>query len=163
MWNCHSWPLDMPVAMWNCHSWALHVSSNVKLPFWTTRCQYWGNRSTSRSRGWSAKFEAKFELILTSKCQCWGVDLPADLGVDLPSLNSSWPLDVSNNVKLPFLTTRHVSSNVKIAILYHYMSVPMRNCHSWPLDVSSNGGEVFQLPFLTTRCQYQCEIAILDH
>ena len=36
----------------------------------------------------------------------------------------SWPLDVSSNVKLPFLTTR--------------CPVTMWNCHSWPLDVSNN-------------------------
>ena len=50
-----------------------------------------GGRSASRSRGRSAKFE----LILTTRCQYQGVDLPADLGVDLPNLNSSWPWDVS--------------------------------------------------------------------
>ena len=45
---------------------------------------------------------AKFELILTTRCQYWGVDLPADLGVDLPNLNSSSPLDVSTRgVDLP--------------------------------------------------------------
>ena len=38
----------MSVAMWNCHSWPLDVSSNVKLPFLTTRCQYWGSISQSR-------------------------------------------------------------------------------------------------------------------
>ena len=36
------------------------------------------------------------------------------------------------------------------------MSVAMWNCHSWPLDVSSN----MKLTFLTTRCQYPCRIAI---
>ena len=29
----------MSVAMWNCHSWPVDVSSNVKLPFLTSRCQ----------------------------------------------------------------------------------------------------------------------------
>ena len=38
----------MSVAMYNCHSWLLDVSSNVKLPFWTTRCQYWGSISQSK-------------------------------------------------------------------------------------------------------------------
>ena len=38
LWNCH-FDHQMSVAMWNCHSWPLHVSSNVKLPFLTTRCQ----------------------------------------------------------------------------------------------------------------------------
>ena len=35
------------------------------------------------------------------------------------------------------------------------MSVAMWKFHSWPLDVSSN----VKLPFLTTRCQYQCQTA----
>ena len=38
---------------------------------------------------------AKFELILTTRYQYGDIDLVADVGVDLPNLNSSWPLDVS--------------------------------------------------------------------
>ena len=53
-------------------------------------------------------------------------------------------LDVISKVKLSFLTL-DVSSNVKLA--------------SCPLDVSSN----MKLPFMTTRCQQQCEIAYNDH
>ena len=34
------------------------------------------------------------------------------------------------------------------------MSVVVWNCHSWPLDVSSS----VKLPFLISRCQYQCAI-----
>ena len=80
------------------------------------------------------------------------------------------PLDVSSNVKLPFLTTRcqqhyeiailHHQMSVAIGnyILDHQMSVPMRNCHSLPLDVSSN----VKLPFLTTRCQQHYEIVIFS-
>ena len=30
----------MSVVMWNCHSWPLDISSNVKLPCLTIRCQY---------------------------------------------------------------------------------------------------------------------------
>ena len=57
----------------------------------------------------------------------------------------SWPLDVSGNMILIFLTTRCQCwgggrSTGRSA-----------NCHSWPLDVSSN----VKLPFWTTRCQYQ--------
>ena len=35
----------------------------------------------------------------------------------------------------------------------------MWNCHSWLLDISRH----VKLPFLTMRCQKQCEIAIPDH
>ena len=39
---------------------------------------------------------------------------------------------------------------------YIYM-LCTRNCHSSPLHISS----YVKLPFLTTRCQQKCEIAIL--
>ena len=48
-------------------------------------------RSVSRSR----RRSAKFELILITRCQYQGVDLPAALGVDLENFNSSLPQDVS--------------------------------------------------------------------
>ena len=72
----------------------------------------------------------------------------------------SWPQDASNNVKLPFWTTRcqywgvDLLADLPIAILDHKMSVlggRSANYHSWPQDASSN----VKLPFLTTRCQYQ--------
>ena len=67
----------MSEAVWNCHSGPLHVSSNVKLPFLTTRCQY----------------------------QCEIAILDHYMSVTMWNCHS-WPLDVSSNVKLPFLTTR---------------------------------------------------------
>ena len=60
-----------------------------------------------------------------------------------------WPLDVSSNVKLPFLSTR-CQYQCEIAILDHYMSVSMWNCHCWPLHVSSS----VKLPVFRTRCQH---------
>ena len=106
----HAGPLDMSI---------VDRSAKFELIL-ISRCQYWGWRYAGRLRGRSAKFE----LILTTRCHywkgedpCWqnrGVDLPnfelildhymsvlgrvdlvADLGVVLPNLNSSWPLDVS--------------------------------------------------------------------
>ena len=61
-----------------------------------------------------------------------GVDLPADLIVDLPIWSftaalwncHSWPLDVS-------MGSRYASSSS-----YMGFDVVMWNCHSWPLDVS---------------------------
>ena len=52
-----------------------------------------------------------------------------------------WPLDVSTGgeCEIAILDHSDVSSNVKIAILDHYMSVAMWNCHSGPLDVSTGG------------------------
>ena len=57
----------------------------------------------------------------------------------------SWPLHVSGNMKLPFLTTTCQWS--------------MWNCHSWPLHVSSN----VKLPCLTIRCQYRECISECEH
>ena len=61
----------------------------------------------------------------------------------------SWPLDVSRNVKLPFLTTR--------------MSVEMWNCHSWPLDVSNNisGDCISNLVLVSTFGMYMCIYALV--
>ena len=79
-----------------CQYWGIDLSADlgVDLPNlnspWPHRCQYQGCRSASRSRGRSAKFD----LILTIRCQYWELSLPANVGVDLPYLNSSWPQDV---------------------------------------------------------------------
>ena len=113
----------------------------------TTRYQYWGDRS------------AKFELILTTRCQYWWVDLP--------NLNSSWPLDVSTEgvdlleylgVDLPNLI-----SSWWLDVSTEEGDLPNLNS-SWPLDVSTKEGgpagrsrgrsAKFELIF-TTRCQYQ--------
>ena len=86
-----------------------------------------------------------------------GVDLPEDLGVDLPNLNSSWPGGVSNgeggrsaslfvnmnshcrNVNLLFLTTK-----------YQYWG---GRSASWSVNMNSHSRNV-NLLFLTTRCHY---------
>ena len=125
-------------------SWCAYMSfhsSNVKLPFLTTRCQYQGDK----------------------------LDLPGDLPVDQPiwaltvvMINCySWPLDIStrrgrsaswsaymsfhsSDVKLPFLTTR-----------YQYLD-GVRSAGrsaSWSAYMSYNSSNV-KLQFLTTRCQY---------
>ena len=124
-----SWPLD--VSTWGVDlpnlnsSWPLDVSTE-------------GGRPGGRSRGRSAKFE----LILTTRCQYWRVvDLLADLRVDLPYLYSSRPLDVSTRrVDLPNLNS------------------------SWPLVCQywegrsggrSKGRSAKIVLILTTRCQYQ--------
>ena len=144
---------DLGVDLPNLNSsWPLDVSTE-------------GDRSTVRSRGRSAKFE----LILTTRCQYWGVvDLPADLGVDLPNLNSSWPLDVSTGgVDLPNLNSSwpldvsicqiwtHLDHLGRGVDLLADLGVDLPNLNSsWPLDVSTGGRSAkFEL-ILTTRCQY---------
>ena len=156
----------MPVPGGRLATWSTNMSSNsrnVKLPFLTTRCHY------------------------------WGVDLPVDLPLDLPiwvltveMWNCySWPLDAttggcrsasrsanmssnSRNVKLLFLTTRchYWGVDLPLDLPIWALIVEMWNCHSWPLDASTSGGRSanwsanmsssrnVKLPFLTTRCHY---------
>ena len=135
MWNCHSWPLDASTI---CHlgeisyhhTWALPLGSrsatwsanmtsnsrNVKLPFLTTRCHYWGVdlpldlqiwhliwHSSNASEGKCANWPLTVEILHhTTRCHYQGVDLPLDLPI--------WPL-----------------------------TVEMWNCHSWPLDATTGG------------------------
>ena len=42
--------------------------------------------------------------------------------------------------------------------IWQFLWGELWNCHSWPPDVSSK----VQLPFVTTRCQWQYEIAICN-
>ena len=109
------------------------------------RCQYHGGESASRCMG---RF-AKFELILTTRCQYQRIDLPAYLGVDLPNLNSSWPLDVlTRGVALPaYLGSRSAKFELILPMRCHYwegiglsadLGVDMPNLNSsWPQDVST--------------------------
>ena len=123
------------------------------------RCQYQGGRS------------AKFEIILTTRCQYWGVDLSADIGIDLPNLNWSWPQDVSAGgidqpaylgVDLPNLNSSwpwDVSAGGIDQPADLGVDLPNLNS-SWPWDVSTRGVDLpnlnssFEL-ILTMICQYQ--------
>ena len=60
----------MWVAMWNCHSWPLDVSSNVKLPYLTVRCQY-GWEGISESEHFIWKFGSQCALDLTMGGISW--------------------------------------------------------------------------------------------
>ena len=131
-------------------------SRNVKLPFLTTRCHYWGV---------DIPLDLPIRALTVEMWNCYSwpldantVDLPIDLPIWALTVEMwnchSWPLDVttggsrsatwsanmsshSRNVKLLFLTTR-----------CHY-------CRSanWSANMSSNSRNV-KLPFLTTRCHY---------
>ena len=57
-------------AMWNCHSWPLDVSSNVKLPCLTVRCQY-GWEGISESEHFIWKFGSQCALDLTMGGISW--------------------------------------------------------------------------------------------
>ena len=124
----------------------------MKLPFLTTRCQY------------------QCQIAILNQQQCEIVYLHHQRSVSMGNYNSyhqisvamrscpSSPLDVSSNVKLPFLTTR-CQQQCEIAVLDHQMLVAMCKYPSSLLHVSSN----VKLPFVTTRCQQQCEITIPEN
>ena len=137
-----SWPQDVSTGRDGNVSRSRGRSAKFELIL-TTRCQYHRGRSYSRSRGRSAKFE----LILTTRCQYWGVDLPADLGVDLPNLNSSWPQDVSTRGRSSSRSRgRSAKFELNLTVRCQYRGdrsasrVDLPNLNSsWPQDVSTGG------------------------
>ena len=110
-------------------SWSVSMSSNrrnVKLPFLTTRCHYWGI---------DLPLDLPISALTVEMWNChswpldattWGIDLPLDLPISALTVEMwnchSWPLDATTwgrsaswsantssnrrNVKLPFLATR---------------------------------------------------------
>ena len=108
-------------------------------PIWTHLDHYisvWEDRSGGRSRDRSAKFE----LILTTRCQYWGVDVP--------NLNSSWPLDVSTVGGRSGGRSRGRSAKFELILT--------TRCQYWegrPSGRSRGRSAKFEL-ILTTRCKY---------
>ena len=72
----------MSVVMWNCHSWPLDISSNVKLPCLTIRCQY--RECISECEHFIWKLGSQCELHF----KLGGVYLTAYLGTASENLNS---------------------------------------------------------------------------
>ena len=102
IWNYHSWALDVN-RYEKCHSSPTDVSSNMKLPSFTTRY---------------VSSNVKLPL-LTTRCheECEIAILLLDMSGAIWNCHS-WPLDVMRNVKLPFLTTR-CQQQCQITILDH--------------------------------------------
>ena len=129
----------MSVGMWNCHSWPLDVSS-----MWIIWLFWIGSHYIhSSANQWSA---------VTGSFQ-WGVHhLTVSNGLSLQTFISWWS---SHLCSIDWASISSISAKFSIAVfkaltIFDYeMSVAMWNCHSWPLDVSSN----VKLSFLTTRCQ----------
>ena len=178
----HSWPLDVSTS----GSWSANMSSNsrnLKLPFLTTRCLYWGDRSAvnlpictltveisshhswpldaSTSGSWSANINSNSRNLkspfLTTGCIYWGVNLPVDQPIWAPrveiSSHHSWPLDASTvgvdmpvdlpiwaltveisnwHPLLPDASTGEVDLPVNLPIWA--LTVEISSHHSWPLD-----------------------------
>ena len=118
---------------WKLTSRAFRSSREERKPLCQQKCVWrkcCGVSSASRSRGRSAKFEP----ICTTRCQSWGVDLPADL----PKLNSSWPLDVSTGEGVDLLADlQKLNSSWPLDVnTGEGVDLPKLNS-SWPLDVST--------------------------
>ena len=172
----------MSVAMWNCHSWPQHVSSNVKLPFLTSRYQQQCKIASLEnlmsapgglSDSLSGYFTQKFWLIsdlghficqvpggyiwqliwvphLKIWTHIWSWSLhPTNYGGISDLVEHfiwKWLAKMSFNNNISYYIWQMLALIVEISVA---MSVTMWNCHSWPVDVSSN----VKLPFLTSRCQ----------
>ena len=159
----------MSVAMWNWHSWPLDISSSVKLPV---------QRTQFRTRGyiwqpfWVLHFTSDLghfilqvggitdclfgyfisHLILVTSSDKFGRYIWLRWTLHL----QTWPAKMCLNNNIAYYMWQIWGLMIEISVA---MSVAMWNCQSWPLDDSSN----VKLAFLTTRCQQQCEIAILDN
>ena len=103
MLNCHSWPLDATTGGGRSATWSANMTSNsrnVKLPFLTTRCHYWGVDLPLDLPLWHL-------IVEMLNCHSWPID--ATTGVWTASRSATWSANMtsnSRNVKLPFLTTR---------------------------------------------------------
>ena len=195
IWNCQPWPLDastavgvhlpvdlpiwpVTIAIWNCHSWPLDASTGVgvylpvDLPIWPVTIAIWNchswpldayTRSGSRSVSESAYVTCNNRNLklpfLAIRCLYWR------------GTSASWSAYMTcnnSNLKLPFLATRCLYGGVALPVDLPIwpVTIPIWNCHSWPLDASTWGGGRFaswymtcnnsnlKLPFLATRCLY---------
>ena len=135
MWNCHFRLLDVSIrgsrsAYMNCNS------SNVKLPFFTIRCQYQGGRSASRYKSWSAYGSLKSSNVklpfLNTGFQSWPVDLPIWAFTVTMWNCHSWLLDV---------ITRGVDvlGDLTVDLPIWALTIAIWNCLSWPLHVCTRG------------------------
>ena len=198
----HSWTLDASTGGRSA-SWLANMSSNnrnVKSPFLTAKCLYWGvflpvNRpiwaltveissdhswtldasTGGRSASWLANMSSNNRNVkspfLTAKCLYWGVFLPVDLPIWALTVeisnHNSWPLDASTggrsanwsanicsnirNLKSPFLTTRCLYWGVDLPVDWPILAltVEISSHHSWQLDASTSGDTCWLF------CQYE--------
>ena len=118
-------------------------SRNVKLPFLTTRCPYWGERSASRSATSPATMSSNSRNVklpfLTMRCHYCG-ERSASRSATSPATMSS----NSRNVKLPFLTMRcqYWGVDLPLHLPIWALTVEMWNCHSWPQDAPTGGRDL---------------------
>ena len=125
---------------------------NVKLPFLTTRCHYWG--------GWvdlPLDLPIRALTVEITYCHSWPLDAThgeVDMPVGLPiwSLTiemwncHSWPLDATTRgwVDLP------------LDLPIWPLTVEMWNCHSSPLDTSTGGRSATWSANMNSNIQITC-------
>ena len=113
----------MSVAVWNCHSWPLDISSSVKLPVLTTRCQHWGDSSSG--------YFISHLILVSSSDKLWGVYLIAYLATSSHILSWSLHLKVMGGYIWQLIWVLHLK------IWSHILS--------WSLHLTSYGGYIWQL------------------
>ena len=160
----------MPLLGGRSASWLANMSSNsknLKSPFLTTRCLYWGVDLPVDQPIWALTVEISNHHSWPLDASARGVDLTVDLPIWALTVEisncHSWPLDAS---------ARGVDLPVDLPIWA--LTVEISSHHSWPLDASTSGGRSaswsanmssnsrnLKSPFLTTRCLYWGEICQL--
>ena len=144
-------------------SWLANMSSNnrnLKSPFLTARCLYWGIDLPVHLSIWALKVEI-------SSHHSWPLDTSTSGG-----WSASWSANISSNsrnLKLPSLTTRYLYWGVDLPVEMPIwaLTVEISSHHSWPLDTSTGGVDLpvdlanmssnnrnVKSPFLTAKCLY---------
>ena len=139
---------------------------NLKSPFLTTRCLYWGVDLPVDQPIWALTVEISNHPFLTTRYLYWR------------GRSASWSANMSSNsrnLKSPFLTTRCLYWGIDLPVNWpkrknHLTSNMLKSqvTTSWPLDASTGGVDLLvdlanmssnsrnlKSPFLTTRCLYQ--------
>ena len=116
-------------------SWLANMSSNnrnLKSPFLTVRCLYWGIDLPGHLSIWALTVEI-------SSHHSWPLDASTSGG-----WSASWSANMSSNcrnLKLPSLTTRYLYWGVDLPVEMPIwaLTVEISSHHSWPLDASTGG------------------------
>ena len=128
--------------------WPLHLKYELRYDFCVhfilvTSSDNFGGEGKSYSL--SAYLIWKFWLISNLGYFIWQ-DIGGYIWPSWALYLKTWPAKMSFNNNITYYTWQIWVLIIEISVA---MSVAMWNCHSWPLDVSSN----VKLPFLTTRCK----------
>ena len=175
VWNCQSWELNVSTggiyltaylgtSSKNFDSYLILVMSSVKFwswgvgyiwqLIWVPHLKIWTHMWSwslhlTRYGGYIWQLIWVLHLKIWTHISSWLLHLTSYGGYIWPSWAlhlKSWPAKMSCNNNITYYTWQIWALIVEISVI---ITVAMWECHSWPLDVSSN----VKLPFLTTRCQ----------